>query len=167
MSTTMNDRPQPTDPFTSFWSDFLSRMGAPAEAARGASPSATASNDMLKQMQRMFLDALAKYCDDYMRSEQFLQMMKQTLDKSLAFKQQMDQFFAQAQKGMQAPARADIDDMAGTLRNLEYRLLARLDELEAKVAAVEGGRRKTGGAGASRAQRPPRRAARPRRKGQR
>ena len=50
------------DPFTQFWSDAMSRMGM---AAQPAPPSAT---DAMKQMQRVFLDALAKYCDDFMRS---------------------------------------------------------------------------------------------------
>ncbi len=146
------------DPLSQFWTDFFSRMGAPPEAARMSAPSPEASNEMLKQMQRVFFDAMAKYCEDYMRSEQFLTMMKQTMDKSLAFKQQLDQFLGQAQKGMQSPARADIDDLAGTLLKIEERVLDRLDALEMKVngkaAAVEVPRRAKRGAGASRATRP-------------
>lgn len=147
-----------TDPFSQFWTDFFGRMGQAPEAARAAMPSPDASNEMVKQMQRVFFDAMAKYCEDYMRSEQFLTMMKQTMDRSLAFKQQLDQFLGQAQKGMQAPARADIDDLAGTLLKIEERVLDRLDALERRVnqgaAAVEGPRRAKRAAGASRAARP-------------
>ena len=124
-----------TDAFAQFWGDMLNRMGTPV-GTPGAMPSPPP--EALKQMQRVFLDAMAKYCDDFMRSEQFLQMMKQTMDRSLAFKQQLDQFLGSAQKGMQAPARADIDDLAGTLLKIEERVLDRLDSLENKVAAMEG-----------------------------
>ena len=142
------------DGFTRFWSDFFSRMGAPADAMRMGMPSAQPSNESVKQMQRIFFDAMAKYCDDFMRSEQFLSMMKQTLDQSLTFKQQLDQFLGQALKGMQAPVRGDVDNLAGTLLKIEERVLDRLDSLESKVAAMEGPRRTTRDAGASRAKRP-------------
>lgn len=152
-----NDRTAAIDPFSGMWSDFFAKIGVPADAARGGSPPQGPSNEMQKQMQRAFLDAMARYCDEFMRSEQFLSMMKQTMDRSLAFKQQLDQFLGNVQKGAQAPARADIDDLAGTLLKIEERVLDRLDALEQKVAAVEsrrGEREARRGAGASRAQRP-------------
>ncbi|HUN80741.1 MAG TPA: hypothetical protein VMV81_04450 [Phycisphaerae bacterium] len=133
-----NNQQTTADPFSTFWTEFFSRMGAQAPSM-GTMPSP--GPDAMKQMQRVFLDAMAKYCDDYMRSEQFLQMMKQTMDRSLAFKQQLDQFLGAAQKGMQSPARSDIDDLSGTLLKIEERVLDRLDALEKKVAAVEGSRR--------------------------
>lgn len=127
-----------TDPFQQFWGDFFSRVGmSPAAAPQTPSP----SKEAVQQMQRMFFDALAKYCDDFMRSEQFLKMMKETMDRSLAFKQHVDQFLAQLQRGMQAPAKADLDDLGGLLRSIEERVLDRLSELELKVAAVEDTRR--------------------------
>jgi hypothetical protein len=149
-----NNNHAATETFNQFWGDFFTRMGAPPEAMRMGSPTPGASPEMIKQMQRVFFDAMAKYCDDYMRSEPFLQMMKQTMDRSLAFKQQLDQFLGAAQKGMQAPARADIDDLSGTLLKIEERVLDRLDALETKVAAMGGTRRTARIAGASRAKRP-------------
>ena len=131
-----------TDAFTQFWGDVLNRMTTAAGPMSGSMPSP--GPEAMKQMQRVFLDAMAKYCDDFMRSEPFLQMMKQTMDRSLAFKQQLDHFLGAAQKGMQAPARADIDDLAGTLLKIEERVLDRLDSLETKVGAMEGGGRKAG-----------------------
>jgi hypothetical protein len=136
-----------TDPFSQFWGDFFARTGmSPAAGSPGASP----SKETVQQMQRMFFDALAKYCDDFMRSEQFLKMMKETMDRSLAFKQQVDQFLSQLQRGMQSPAKADMDDLGGLLRSIEERVLSRLSDLEDKVAAVEETRR-TGGRAPGRA----------------
>ncbi|HKQ46768.1 MAG TPA: hypothetical protein VJZ71_01725 [Phycisphaerae bacterium] len=155
-----NDRSQTaTDPFSQFWGDFFSRVGmSPASAAAPQTPSP--SKEAVQQMQRVFFDALAKYCDDFMRSEQFLKMMKETMDRSLAFKQQVDQFLANLQRGMQSPAKADMDDLGGLLRSIEERVLSRLSALEDKVAAVEETRRTGRSAKASQAQRPSGRAAR-------
>ncbi len=142
----MSNNPNTTtdNPFIGFWSDMLSRMGMPAGAAQ-TTPPPKAFSESAKQMQRVFLDALAKYCDDFMHSEQFLKMMKETMDRSLAFKQQVDQFLGKLQQGMQSPARADVDDLAGVLRNIEERVLTRLDSLEEKVAAVEEKKSRAGG----------------------
>lgn len=152
---TDNNSSQATmDPLSQFWTDMFSRMNVP-QAGAGAGPSMP--HESQKQMQRIFFDAMAKFCDDYMRSEQFLQMMKESMDRSLAFKQQVDSFLTQLYRGAQAPAKADVDDISGLLRSIEANVLDRLSSLESKVAAVEDQRRTGRSAGASRAQRPPRR----------
>ena len=43
---------------------------------------------MLKRFQSAFLDAMARYCDEYMRSPQFLAVMKQSMDGALSLRQQ-------------------------------------------------------------------------------
>lgn len=166
-----NDRTQTaTDPLTQFWADLLSRMGMAQPGTGGASAPAQPAAptavppDVIRQMQRAFFDALAKYFDEYMRSEQFLQLLKESMDRSLQFKQQVDQFLAQLHRGVQSPAKADVDDLAGLLKSIEERLLARLERLEEQVAAVEDARRAGGRRGASPAKRPPARAAAGRRR---
>ncbi len=144
-----------TDTFTQFWGDMLSRMNAQAGGSSGAGQM---SPEASRQMQRLFFDAMAKFFDDFMRSEQFLGMMKETMDRSLALKQQVDQFLTQLHRGTQTPAKADVDDISGLLRSIEANVLDRLERLESKVAAVEAPRRTTGaGAKASRAPLPSRR----------
>lgn len=146
------------DPFTQFWGDMITRMGMPSGGEPGSESGGAGpmSPEAAKQMQRVFLDALAKYCDDFMRSEQFLAMMKEAMDRSLAFKQQVDQFLTQLHRGVQAPSKTDVDDISGLLRSIEANVLDRLERLESSVAAVEGPRRTGGRARASRAQPPSR-----------
>jgi hypothetical protein len=139
------------DPFSQMWTDIFSRLSASGAGAMPSMPSAGASNESNRQMQKMFFDALTKYFDDFMRSEQFLSMMKQTMDRSLAFKQQVDQFLTKVHHGTQSPSISDMTDMAGTLRNIEERLLNRMESLEEKVAAVEEPGRTKRSARASRA----------------
>lgn len=154
MSDTQNQTA--VDAFSQFWGDFMSRMGVPLPNNGSTTPAGNtpAFNETAKHMQRIFFDAMAKYCDEYMRSEQFLNMMKQTMDRSLAMKQQIDQFLSQAQRGMQAPVKGDVDDMASLMRSFEERVLTRLERLEKNAAAVEEPRRKESVAKASQAIQP-------------
>lgn len=150
-----NDK-QPQNPaefFTEFWTDFMSRSGAASESSNGSGVS-PAFSPTAKQMQQMFFDAMAKYAEEFMRSEQFLTSMKQTMDQSLKFKQLVDDFLTKAQRSMQSPVSADIDDMASLLRGIEERIFERLGRLEEKIAAVEEQQRSGRDAEASRAKRP-------------
>ncbi|MCB9852911.1 MAG: hypothetical protein H6819_07435 [Phycisphaerales bacterium] len=133
----------PADQFTKFWTDMMAQMGQ--AAAQGGMPgassngreSAPAYTDAAKSMQRAFFDSMARYFDEFMRSEQFLEHMKQTMDQSIAMKKMMDDFLIKAQTSLQAPVRGDVEDLAHLLRGIEERLFDRLDKLEEKVAAVE------------------------------
>lgn len=132
----MSNSPNPgapmTDAFTQFWSDFMSRMGT------GIAPQPTAGADATKRMQRIFFDAMAKYADDFMRSPQFLESLKQTMDNALAFRRQMDQWLANSLNAVQMPSHGDVTDVVARVHSVERRVLERLDELEHRIAALEG-----------------------------
>lgn len=129
----------PADPFTKAWSDFMGRMSA-AMGQPVQQPSSW-PDENVKQMQRTFFDAMAKQADEYLRSPQFLGMMKQMMDQSIAFKQQLDRFITEAYRGAQAPAQADLQDLAGTLRGIEERLMTRIEALERRLEDAEGPRK--------------------------
>lgn len=130
----------PAEQWMQYWTDAMKQAGMTPPQMPGATTSgepAAAFTDQAKQMQRTFFDAMARYCDDYMRSEEFLKQMKQSMDASLAFKKMMDDFLVKAQSNMQSPVRGDVEDLAHMLRGIEERIFDRLDRLEEKVAAVE------------------------------
>ncbi len=136
----MTDQRQAADPFGSFWNEFMSRVGVDGNqnTAAGAAP---AFNEGAKQMQRIFFDTMAKYAEEFMRSEQFLSAVKQSMDQSIQIKQMFDDFLVKAQRGIQAPVRGDVDDIASLMRGIENRVLKRLEAIEDKVAAVEESKR--------------------------
>lgn len=105
----------------------------------GAAPKSSGTPEAVKQMRQMFFDAWAQYAEQFMRSEQFLTAMKQAMDNALAFRQQMDQFLTQGVRNMQMPARSDADHIVLLLRSLEDRVMQRLDQLDARVSAMENG----------------------------
>jgi len=147
----MTDQKQMHEPFVKFWNDFLTKAGVEYPHSDSASP---AFSDAAKQMQRVFFDSMAKYAEEFMRSEQFLTAMKQTMDQSLQMKKVFDDFLVKAQRGVQAPVRADVDDIASLMRAIENRVLNRLDALEDKIAAVEVSQEEGRGADTKKASRP-------------
>ena len=127
-----NERSQTVDPFTQFWNDAMARMGL------GAQPAPPSSGDAMKQMQRVFLDALAKYCDDFMRSPVFLDMMRQHMTNALNFQQQVNQFLTQAQRSAQPGQGAESAELAELVRSLRDQV----ERLEGKVNSAGGGARR-------------------------
>ena len=121
------------DPFTMFWSDWMAKMtgmGAPAA-------SAPMQEQVMKQMRQAFFDAWAQHCDEFMRSEMFLDAMKRSMDSSLAFRQQLNEFFTRTLHEGQAPARSDTDSIMLVLRSFEERVLNRIDDLAERVTDLE------------------------------
>lgn len=125
-----------SDAFTKFWTDYMSRLGA----AGISTPPMPSPSEASRQMQRMMFDAMAKYADDFMRSPQFLEAMKQSLDNALAFRRQIDEFLTNALHATQTPSRSDVDELVALVRNVEERILDRVEALERRLEAGASGR---------------------------
>ena len=72
-----------------------------------------------------------------MRSEAFLSGMKQSMDASLTFKEQLNSFVSKAFEGSPMSTKTDTDSILETLRGIEERVLSRLDDLYQRVGALE------------------------------
>lgn len=119
-----------TDPFTKFWSDIMAGMG-------GAAPQGSAQEDMLLQMRRTFFDAWAHQCEEFMRSDAFLAMMKQSMETALAFREKTNEFLNKTLNDAQMPSREDTDSIQIAIRTLQEQVLDRLDALSQRVEALE------------------------------
>jgi hypothetical protein len=124
-----NERVNGSDVFTKFWTDYMSRMGS----AGMPIPSMPDSSESARQMQRMLFEAMAKYADDFMRSPQFLEAMRQSLDNALAFRHQINEFLTNALHASQSPSRSDVDELVALVRNVEERILDRVEALERRL----------------------------------
>ncbi|RJP36225.1 MAG: hypothetical protein C4547_07735 [Phycisphaerales bacterium] len=125
------------------WSDVMSQMAS--AAAKGAAPLAQPPPDPARRMRDAFFNSWAKYCEEFMRSEPFLEMMKQSIESSLAVRQQMNQLLRKGMQEAQVASRGDSEDILRMLHSVEDRLLERLDDLSQRVEAIERSQR-TGGA---------------------
>lgn len=167
---TPHAQPNPMDPMLSFWKEAWARMavaapaggvpGTPGTAVPGAGlpntggfPGAGAdplgwmpTPEMLRRMQSAFLDTMASASEQYMRSPQFVDQMKQSFDAALDMRRQMEEMIRRGATGLggglvagdplATPGQAAAELLAG-LRAMESRLTARLDDLAMRIASLE------------------------------
>jgi len=149
----------PADPFTKFWTDMAQKMapgamgnmgmpGAMGAQVGAAFPGAEAAQEAtVKAMRKAFFDAWAQQCDEFMRSDAFLEGMKQSMDSALAFREQVNKFMGQAMKDSPLPTREDTDSILQGLRGFEERVLDQIEALAERVGRLEA---KAGGSSSRR-----------------
>ncbi len=119
--------------FQKIWAETMSRM---AQAAFTVSPDSPPP-EMVRQVRTGIFQALAASWEEFMRSPQFLEGMRQWTENVIAFRKLSNDFMARVRTELQAPSREDIDTVMLTVRHMEKRLLDRVDELSAEVAALK------------------------------
>ncbi|GEM_PF-1620555 len=92
--------------------------------------------EMLKQMQKAYLDTMARWADEYMRSEQFLDQMKKSLEGALAMRRQVEEFIRKASEQSYGST-LGIYDAVGAVRDAESWITRRIDEISARLGAIE------------------------------
>src|SRR5437588_4353647 len=102
------------------------------QAAYTVSPN-SAPPEVLKQMRSGIFQALAASWDEFLRSPQFLEGMKQWMESAINFRKLSNDFLSRARNEIQAPSRNDIDTVLLAVRHLETRVLARLEELSLRI----------------------------------
>lgn len=120
-----------TDPFTAMWAEWVKWATPPG----GAPPSPTA--EATQAMRRMFFDILAGQADQFMRSELFLNSMKQAMDNAMAWQKMINDALQQGLAAAQMPSRADNDHLVTLVRGMEDRLDRKLDDLLNRVEQLE------------------------------
>jgi hypothetical protein len=117
--------------FQKLWVDSASKI---AQAAFTITPNSPPP-EIMRQIRAGIFQALASSWEEFMRSPQFLESMKQWMENAITFRKMTTDFMARVRNEMQAPSREDIDTIMLNIRHLEKRLLDRLDELETQVNA--------------------------------
>jgi len=143
--------------FQKIWMESMSKLMQTAFTLSPNSP----PPEVLRQIRSGIFQALAESWEEFMRSPQFLDGMKQWMENAITFRKITNDFMARARNEMQSPSRDDIDTVMLTVRHMEKRLLDRLDEISAKVDALSqknsGGKRQpAAGAATPRRQAPAR-----------
>lgn len=159
------------DPLTGFWRDVWARSAAAAGSTGPANPFAAMAGgtgmppgadalgaaftpDAVRRMQNAFLEAMGQYAEQWMKSPQFLEAMKRTMDRSLELRRQMDDFlqsnmasaFEAATGGANSEVMGAIRHATAQLQEQISRLAERLDALDPGKAAGRRGSRSRGGA---------------------
>jgi hypothetical protein len=119
--------------FQKIWMDSMSKILQTAFAFGNNSP----PPDVLKQIRSGIFQALAQSWEDFMRSPEFLESMKQWMDTAINFRKMSNDFMAKVRNEIQAPSRDDIDTVMLTVRHMEKRLLDRVEDLAGKIDQLD------------------------------
>ncbi len=136
--------------FQKLWAETATKIMQAAFTVTPNSP----PPEVMRHIRGGIFQALAASWDEFMRSPQFLEGMRQWLENAISFRKISNDFLAKARNELQAPSRDDMDTIMLTVRHMEKRLLDRLDEIAQRMNSVEA---KIGGPRAARGPRPPRR----------
>ena len=119
------------DPWSKMWADWVGQC-----APTGFAPPPN-RDEASRQMRQAFMDAWARHCDEFLKSEAFLDGMKKAMDGALAFRQQLNEFLTRVLHENQLPARSDTDSILLVLRSMEERVLERIENLTKRMRALE------------------------------
>ena len=135
MSETSENTAEQAAAFQKIWLDSISKLLNTAFTFGGESP----PPEILREIRSGVFSALAKSWEEFMRSPQFLDSMKQWMDNAIAFRKMSNDFMATARNEMQATSKDDIDTVMLAVRHMEKRLLDRVEELSAQVHELQIG----------------------------
>ena len=121
---------------SAFFKNWIESFSQIAQAACRYSPESMPP-ELMRQIRSGLFQAMARSWEEYMRSPQFLEGMKQTMDSAIAFRKLSTEFFNQARRETQGTTRADVDAVLLAVREMESRLTERMDDLAARVNHVE------------------------------
>lgn len=121
------------DAFQKIWFESMSKL---MQAAFTFSPNSTPP-ELLRQIRNSIFEALGQSWNEFLRSPQFQQQMKQWMDNAVAFREMSGDFMAKVRKEMQAPSRDDIDAVQQNVRHLETRILDRLEVLSKQIEELK------------------------------
>jgi hypothetical protein len=133
MSDNMNKGFEQVAAFQKLWmNSFANMAGVWSQFSPGSPPS-----DEMRKMRGGMLKVLAETWDEYMRTPQFMEMMKASLNGTLDLKRMARDGMNLVHEQFENPSKGDIDDMLLAIRHVERRLLDRLEGLDNRVANLD------------------------------
>lgn len=134
--------------FQRIWTETATKLFQTAFTATPNSP----PPEVLRQIRSGIFQALAQSWDEFMRSPQFLDNMRQWMENAISFRKLTNDFMARVRNDVQAPSREDIDGVMLSVRHMEKRILDRMEELSKQVESMKAqqGAHDTRAAGAPR-----------------
>jgi hypothetical protein len=116
--------------FQKLWMDsFADMAGVWYQFSPGSPPI-----DEMRKMRGGMLKVLAETWDEYMRTPQFLEMMKASLNGTLDLKRMAREGMNRLHEQLENPSKEDVDDLLLAIRHVERRLLDRLEGVSDRVA---------------------------------
>ena len=141
MSTEFEKAAEQAQAFQKIWMESMSKaMQSAFTIGQGGPPP-----EILKEIRGGIFKALAQSWEEFMRSPQFTESMKQWMDNAISFRKMTNDFMAKVRNEMQAASKDDIDQIMLSIRHMEKRLLDRIDQLCSDMKPTATASRKNGG----------------------
>jgi hypothetical protein len=129
MSDNMNKGFDQVAAFQKLWTDSFANMtDVWSQFSPGSPPS-----DEIRKMRGGMLKVLAETWDEYMRTPQFMEMMKASMNGALDLKRMARDGMNRVHEQFETPSKEDIDGVLLAIRHVEGRLLDRLEGLDDRV----------------------------------
>lgn len=103
-----------------------------------AAMSAFLTPESLRRMQSAFYEAMAQYAEQYMRTPQFLESMKKSMDQAMQMRQQMDDFLkSNMATAFESATGGSNSEILGAIRHSTALLQAQIAKIDARVSDLE------------------------------
>jgi hypothetical protein len=133
MSDNMNKGFDQVAAFQKLWTDsFLKMTSVWSQFSPGSPPT-----DEMRKMRGGMLQVLAETWDEYMRTPQFMELMKASMNGALDLKRMAREGMNRVHEQFENPTKENIDDVLLAIRHVERRLLDRLEGLDDRVANLD------------------------------
>ena len=116
--------------FQKLWMDSFADMTGVWSQFSASSPPI----DEMRKMRGGMLKVLAETWEEYMRTPQFLEMMKASLNGAIDLKRMAREGMNRVHEQFENPSKQDVDDVLLAIRHVERRLLERLEGIDDRVA---------------------------------
>jgi hypothetical protein len=119
--------------FQKLWMDSFANMtGVWSQFSAGSPPA-----DEMRKMRGGMLKVLAETWDEYLRTPQFLEIMKASMNGALDLKRMAREGINRVHEQFENPSKEDIDGVLLAIRHVERRLLDRLEGIDDRMATLD------------------------------
>jgi acyl carrier protein phosphodiesterase len=116
--------------FQKLWMESFANMAGVWSQYSPASP----PPEELRKMRTGMLKVLSNACDDFMRTPQFMEMMKISLNAGIELRRMAKEGMNRIHEQFETPSREDIDGVLLAIRHIEQRVLDRMEGLDERMA---------------------------------
>ena len=141
MDDKMSESMEQAAAFQKLWLDSFGNM---ANVWSQFSPGSPPPEEMRKARNGM-LKALAGTWDEFMRTPQFMEMMKASLNGSLDLKRMARDGMNKVHEQFETPSKEDLDSILLAIRHVERRILDRVEGVDDRVLNITERLEKLGG----------------------
>lgn len=118
--------------FQKLWSDSFTNMAHVWSQFSPGSPPIEEARKMRSGM----MNVLSESLDEFMRTPQFLEMMKQSMNGAMKMKSMSREGLHKMHDQLEIPHKEDLDGVLLALRHVERRLLERMEDLDENLAKL-------------------------------